>query len=121
MRDYFWNLWLWARGIRWLWSKRVDFRYEDGTPPFSSRYGYTIAYQDGWGPVSFLLPYLTTYLWGTIAGYGVVSLSRAWHDRQSISPFAKFMTRALDWIFPGKHGVNTGPRLWGSVCLRKMP
>lgn len=110
MNQYLHNLALWAKGIRWLWTKRVY------TVEVAER--GSILYKPGWGPWSFLPVYLTTYLAGTLAGYGVVSLSRAWYDRRDRSRFARFMTRLLDWIFPGRHGMLTGPRLWGSVNLR---
>lgn len=94
-----------------------------------------VRYKPGWGPWKFLPVYLTTYLAGTIAGYGVVSLSRAWYDRSELymdavvgvrgsgkvytHPFARFMTRLLDWAFPGSaHGRHTGPRLWGVEGVR---
>lgn len=94
-----------------------------------------LLYKSGWGPWSFAPLYATTYLAGTLAGYGVVSLSRAWADRsrfivvagwgdplQYKHPFARFMTRLLNWIFPGsQHGILAGPRLWGSVNLRDKP
>lgn len=47
----------------------------------------TITYKPGWGPWKFLPIYLTTYLAGTLAGYGVVSLSRAWYDRSQLCAF----------------------------------
>jgi hypothetical protein len=59
-----------------------------------------------------------------------VSLSRAWHDRSTvvayndkarhIYPFARFMTRLLNWLVPGKHGVNTGGWLWGTASKRSF-
>lgn len=106
MTAYLRNLTLWARGIRWLWSR--ECRTVGG-----------IKYKPGWGPWRFLPVYCTTYLLGTLCGYGVVSLSRVWYDRRERSAFARFMTRLLDWAFPGSaHGRHTGPRLWGSVSLR---
>jgi hypothetical protein len=82
-------------------------------------YDDLITYKPGWGPWKFLPVYLTTYLAGTLAGYGVVSLSRAWADRRDAHAFARLMTRLLNWIFPGaKHGILAGPRLFGSVNLR---
>lgn len=121
------TIWLWLRGIRWLWTRQGD----------------GITYKPGWGPWKFLPVYLTTYLAGTIAGYGVVSLSRAWYERSKLMrtlagmehpgededcralgcrpahPFARFMTRLLDWAFPGSaHGRHTGPRLWGVEGVR---
>lgn len=117
----------WALGIGWLWTRQGD----------------GITYKPGWGPLwprPFLLVYLTTYLAGTIAGYGVVSLSRAWWERSLVirehhvangggmftvtyrgaaHPFARFMTRLLDWAFHGSaHGRHTGPRLWGVEGIR---
>lgn len=102
-----------------------------------------VRYKPGWGPWKFLPVYLTTYLAGTIAGYGVVSLSRAWYERSQkirmadgkvltpvtpglyfrgekwAHPFARFMTRLLDWAFPGSaHGRHAGPRLWGVQGIR---
>jgi hypothetical protein len=126
MRAYLRNLSLWARGIRWLWSRRwiaylpvrggVDL-FADGNTSAPDTYG--IKYKPGWGPWRFLPVYLTTYLAGTLAGYGVVSLSRAWYDRREKARFAATMTLLLDWAFPGSaHGRHTGPRLWGSVNLR---
>ena len=126
----------WAKGIRWLWSRNFQSAHDaqmlDG-----------IYYKPGWGPWKFLPVYLTTYLAGTIAGYGVVSLSRAWYERSQkirmadgkvltpvtpglyfrgekwAHPFARFMTRLLDWAFPGSaHGRHTGPRLWGVEGIR---
>lgn len=128
-KQYLRNLSLWLRGIRWLWT-RLD------KPD-----GYTL--KPGWTPLKFLPVYLTTYLAGTLLGYGVVSLSRAWYDRSqwrckvcgqvegswhdghkvvwTRSEFARFMTRLLDWAFPGSaHGRHTGPRLWGSVNQREV-
>ena len=78
----------------------------------------TLDYKPGWGPWTFLLPYLTTYLAGTLLGYGVVSLSRVWYCQQDVSRSARFMTRLLDRLFPGEHGVNTGFWLWGSTPRR---
>ena len=115
MNTYLRNLSLWLRGFGKL---------------------RTLRYKPGWGPWAFLLPYCTTYLLGTLAGYGVVSLSRAWFDRSTIRrndyeseddgagdrwryPFARWVTRLLNWAFPGsRHGRETGPRLWGSENLR---
>jgi hypothetical protein len=134
MKQYFKNLWLWSH-VWWLWTRRLHatiggVEMEQG-----------IVYKPGWGPWKFLPIYLTTYLAGCLCGYGVVSLSRAWYDRSRMCispgcnedfhktqrqykfipkyPFARFMTRALNWAFPGsRHGRETGPRLWGSVNLR---
>lgn len=102
MKDYLRNLWLWLSGYTRL--RELD-------------------YKPGWGPWKFLIPYSTTYLAGTLAGYGVASLSWSWYERSMSDkyPFARFMTRLLDWLVPGKHGINAGPRLWDSVCLREMP
>lgn len=102
------TIWLWLRGIRWLWA-RLEGPDE--------RVG--IHYKPGWGPWSFLPVYCTTYLGGVIAGYGVVSLSRAWYDRSETHTFARLMTHILDALPPkGRHGVFTGPRLWGSKSIR---
>lgn len=122
MKQYGLNLWLWLTG----WRRLKEIQYKQGWSAC------------GWKPFWFV--YGTTYLAGTLAGYGVVSLSRAWYDRSLIGggveswvdehnryrmrgiprhPFAGFMTRLLDWAFPGSaHGRHTGPRLWGSVNLR---
>jgi hypothetical protein len=96
---------------------------------------HTIPYKDGWsawGWKPFWVVYLLDYSIATLLGMGCVSLSRWWYDRSRIlkgpdagdrhlefkHPFSRFMTRALDWAFPGsKHGRHTGPRLWGSVDL----
>lgn len=123
MKDYARNLWLWLTG----WSKLDTLEFKDGWTAW------------GWKP--FWFPYATTYLLGCLAGYGVVSLSRAWYERGSrvryltrydergkivsttmtwVHPFAHLMTRILNWLVPGKHGVNAGGILWGSKCLRKM-
>lgn len=121
MKDYARNLWLWLTG----WSKLDTLEFKDGWTAW------------GWKP--FWFPYATTYLLGCLAGYGVVSLSRAWYERSECFrgpmgniihmpghrwtpayPFAAFMTRRLNWLVPGKHGVNAGGLLWGSKCLRKM-
>lgn len=152
MRNYLRNLSLWLRGIRWLWthnsSRLVLVTQIEGCDWYIRKGGFwsfpaamAITYKPGWGPWRFLPIYLTTYLAGTLAGYGVVSLSRAWYDRSvvvildpqgrieidgdrwtAVYPFARFMTRLLDWAFPGsRHGRHTGPRLWGSVNLRDKP
>lgn len=147
---YFRNLWAWLRGIRWLWSHNTEGLVRVGDVWVATIISHrqnvpaslAITYKPGYGPWRFLPIYLTTYLAGTLAGYGVVSLSRAWFDRSALKrdadgdvihspratprrderwahPFARFMTRLLNWIFPGaKHGMLTGPRLWGSVNLR---
>lgn len=153
----------WALGIAWLWTRQISRWVEIDThqPPIfvpqlrfqrQHQHGivlnieHLIRYKPGWGPLwprPFLLVYLTTYLAGTIAGYGVVSLSRAWYERSQkirmadgkvltpvtpglyfrgekwAHPFARFMTRLLDWAFPGSaHGRHTGPRLWGVEGIR---
>lgn len=141
---YLHNLWLWLRGVRWLWTRQGI--YGSSLTPTADiaqrQWPRLIFYKPGYGPWRFLAVYLTTYLAGTLAGYGVVSLSRAWYERSIICalcgnefghhgytvrmhkwkpahPFARFMTRLLDWIFAGSaHGRHTGPRLWGSENLR---
>ena len=106
------DLWLWARGWPHLWNGKPHGR----TPELAT----AISYKPHWGPFTFALMYGTTYLGGTLAGYGVVSLSRAWHERRGISPFAAFMTRFLDWLVPGKHGALTGGWLWGTASRRNL-
>jgi hypothetical protein len=100
VKTYLHNWSIYLRGFRWLW--RTDM----------------ILYKPGWTPARFLVPYCTTYLLGTLFGCGVVSLSRWWYDRREHHAFSRWMTRLLDWAFPGsKHGRHTGPRLWGSKDL----
>jgi hypothetical protein len=110
------DLWLWATGIPHLFNGK----------PHGRKGGEQVAisYRDNWGPKSFLVLYLSTYLAATLCGYGIVSLSRAWHDR-SVAPsgrykFATWMTRALDWLVPGEHGALTGPWLWGTSSKRSF-
>jgi len=121
---------LWARGLPRLFSGQPLGR--EGGPLFR------VSYKPGWGPWSFLPLYCTTYLAGTVLGYGVVSLSRAWYQRSLVTrdlrygplyayidgrhvyPFAWFMTRLLNWLVPGKHGVHTGPWLWGTASRRNL-
>lgn len=125
-KDYFRNYTLWWKG----WKRLGELKYKKR-----------------WGPRSFMIPYGTTYLAGVVAGYGVVSLSRAWYERSdrmyyafrkkdSVThakqlscegancyrayPFAHFMTRLLNWLVPGEHGEETGGWLWESKCLRRM-
>ena len=118
-----WNLYL--RGFRWLWTHEVVEGSNGKVYPVRSTRDFQsteyILYKPGWTPWKFLPLYLTTYLAGTLLGYGVVSLSRAWYERRNTSKFAKFMTRLLDWAFPGKHGVDTGGWLWGSIPARRVP
>lgn len=126
VRDYFRNLYLWLRGIRWLWTRRSALSVAGTNPALEAKWIY---YKPGWTPLKFLPVYLTTYLAGTLLGYGVVSLSRAWYDRREKSRFAHVMTRLLNWIeyhwrrvfnLPKQreHGAVAGGRLWGSVNLR---
>ena len=99
------------------------WRHLDGSPYQVGPRTWTIDYKPGWGPVNFGLMYATTYLAGTLVGYGVVSLSRAWYERSKAGdryPFAKFMTRFLNWLLPGKHGIKTGGWLWGTASRRNM-
>lgn len=143
-------LWTWAKGIRWLWTRELT-RFSDGVLRFKRDVGVPveqncIVYKPGWGPWKFLPVYLTTYLAGVLAGYGCISLSRAWYERSQVTvnaggtrvfqgatasvpvilghgevwahPFARRMTRVLNWIFGGKHGLYTGPRLWGVGSVR---
>lgn len=109
------DLKLWATGWPHLWN---------GKPHGRGPEKHSIRYKPGWGPWSFSLLYATTYLAGTLAGYGVVSLSRAWYERSqapfSSYPFARFMTRLLDWLVPGKHGAHTGGWLWATASRRNM-
>ena len=113
------DLHLWATGLPHLWN---------GQPHGRDRLRFAISYKPGWGPWSFLLLYCTTYLAGTVCGYGVVSLSRAWYQRSLVKwasgrpkyRFAHRMTRLLNWLVPGKHGVHTGPWLWGTHSWRNL-
>lgn len=138
MKQYLHNLWLWAH-VWWLWTRRSPYPDENKDHTWQAGMVY---YKPGWSPLKFLPIYMTSYLAGTLCGYGVVSLSRAWYDRSvwycivcgkhegslhsghdvvwsPVHPFARFMTRALNWLFPGsRHGRETGPRLFGSVNLR---
>ncbi len=110
------DLRLWATGWPCLWSRK---------PHGAGPHKVSIHYKAGWGPWSFALLYATTYLAGTLAGFGVVSLSRAWYYRSGALPrgryrFACFMTRLLDWLVPGKHGAHTGGWLWNTASRRPM-
>ena len=111
LRNILSDLWLWLTGWPHLWNGKPHGRGENTA---------RIYYKAGWNPYRFALMYATTYLAGTLLGYGVVSLSRVWYYRQQISPFAKFMTRLLDWLVPGKHGALTGPWLWGTASRRQL-
>jgi hypothetical protein len=114
------DLWVWATGWPHLWNGKPHGRAGGTLAP--------ITYKPGWGPWKFALMYATTYLAGTLAGYGVVSLSRAWYERSHPHgyhggpkyPFARFMTRLLNWLVPGKHGVHTGPWLWNTASRRPL-
>lgn len=135
-RQYVRNWGLYVRGVRWLWT-----RDQTNGPSADGAYwveALSIRYKPGYGPWRFLPIYLTTYLASVCLGLGVVSLSRWWYDRSheyctvcglgagphhgshvavwAKHPFSRFMTRLLDWAFPGKeHGKHTGPgNLWGS-------
>jgi len=130
MIEYLRNWGLYLRGLRWLWTQRID-----PTDPLRSQIaGATILYKPNFGPWKFLPIYLTTYLAGTLFGCGVVSLSRWWADRSEFvrsvrgqefdqwffvptHPFSRFMTRQLDRVFDTQHGALAGPRLWGSTDL----
>jgi hypothetical protein len=110
------DLALWARGLPCLFSGRSLGRSEG--------LAMAVQYKPGWGPWSFLPLYCTTYLAGTLLGYGVVSLSRAWWERSQEPTgkyvFARLMTRLLDRLVPGDHGAHTGPWLWGSASRRNL-
>jgi hypothetical protein len=106
MKTYLRNWSLYLRGFRWCWTLQ----------------GVGITYKPGWGPWRFLIPYCTTYFLGTLCGCGVQSLSRWWYGRSRIlwpeRPVSRFMTRLLDWAFPGSaHGRHTGKILWNSEDL----
>ncbi len=132
IRQYLTNWSLYVRGFRYLWTRR----YESPVQVTG------IYYKPGWGPWRFLPVYLTTYLLGTLAGFGVQSLSGAWGERASrvtvhewhyftdgskassdwdfTYPHSRRLARAVDWFFekvlrqgPG-HCAKVGPRLWGS-------
>jgi len=145
-RQYWTNWWLFLH-FHWLWTRNAKRDIAAELAP-----DYYIRYKPGWGPWKFLPVYLTTYLLGTLAGHGVVSLSRVWYERSELCgheydrngekelckhwpvnhpilmfdghkfaprhPFARFMTRLLNWLVPGKHGALTGGRLWGSKSIR---
>jgi hypothetical protein len=130
VKQYFRNLWLWARGIRWLWTRDAS-RYAlmpdsqgrrviyVGLGGKTFDYDDLITYKPGWGPWKFMPVYLTTYALANVLGYGIVSYSRVLYERREQSRYAHVATRLLNWIFPGdKHGIFTGPRLFGSVNLR---
>lgn len=102
MKAYLRNLGLWLTG----WGKLGTLAYQPGWTAW------------GWKP--FWVLYATTYLGGVLLGFGVVSLSRAWYERREISRFAHLMTRLLNWLVPGKHGMHTGGWLWGSKSVRRM-
>lgn len=53
-------LWIWAKGIRWLWTRQ----------------GEAITYKPGWGPWKFLPIYLFDYGLAVLLGYGCISISR---------------------------------------------
>ncbi len=107
-REHLRSIGLYIRGFRWLWTRR-----EDGplrcTRPLENGIRYK---PGGWGPWKFLPVYLTTYLLGVVAGFGVVSISRAATDKP--------IGRVIDWFFERvlrqgpNHCANTGPALWGS-------
>lgn len=126
------DLCLWFTGWPHLWSRRPH-----GKGPNKE----AITYKRGYGPWRFAPIYATTYLFATLAGYGVVSLSRAWYERSFVMvkgktvsggdwsatelrhryPFAAFMTRFLNWLLPGDdHGAHTGDWLWGTASRRNM-
>lgn len=116
LRNILRDFWIWLTGWPHLWS-----RTPHGRPGGSMD---TIRYRPGWGPWTFMFLYATTYLAGTLCGYGIVSLSRAWYQR-SLHPtgkyrLARFMTRLLDWLVPGKHGAHTGGWLWATASRRNM-
>lgn len=88
---------------------------EEDCPPGVDPEVWGIRYKDGWGPWRFLPIYLSTYLIGTLAGFGVVSISKV-ADGTRIG-------RLIDWFFekvlrqgPG-HCQGAGPRLWGSRSI----
>lgn len=126
----YWRNWrLYLCGFRWIFTRNLNTYTGDAVPNES----VWIRYKPHWGPWRFLLPYCTTYLLGVLFGCGVVSLSRWWWERSIAEeqfdvlrkgfyrtryPFSRFMTRALNWAFPGsRHGRETGPRLWRSKDL----
>lgn len=113
------DLWLWLTGWPHLWN---------GKPHGAGPHKSGIRYKAGWGPWTFGLMYATTYLAGTVSGYGVVSLSRAWYERSQTKDahgrpryvWARFMTRLLNWLLPGKHGIHTGGWLWQTASRRNL-
>lgn len=120
-KQYLTNLGLWARGLRWCFTRRyyTDERPdvpvyvfpEEDCPPGVDPEVWGIRYKPGWGPWRFLPIYLTTYLAGTLCGFGVVSISRTFSDRK--------VGRLIDWVFwklfrQKDHCANAGPWLWGS-------
>lgn len=109
------DLWTWFTGWPHLFT---------GTPHGAGPDKVAIRYKPGWGSLTFAPLYATTYLAGTLAGYGVVSLSRAWYERSQSRRnnyrFARFMTRLLNWLVPGKHGAHTGGWLWNTASRRIM-
>lgn len=141
-------VWLWTRAV-WFDEKHDKLRTRDGLNRLVTRLSYLrrtqlCVYEDGWGmfwPRPFILLYLTTYWAATVAGCGVVSLSRWWFERSQVvltpsgrtyrrvywgprpislgrgekwaHPLSRRITEKLDDLFPGSvHGRRTGPWLW---------
>jgi hypothetical protein len=135
MSQYTKNWSLYLRGFRWLWTRKFTTE-----PELILWREWGITYKPGWSPLKFcLLVYWWDYGLGTLCGYGVVSLSRAWWERSRVRvvtsvpvraggvlighgpglyPFARFMTRLLSKVLDPEHSALTGPRLWGSKSIR---
>jgi hypothetical protein len=149
MSQYLKNWYLFLRGFAWLWDANltgladpeigcvlVDNKLHAGL--LNGREDISIKYKPGWSPLKFcLLVYWWDYGLGTLCGYGVVSLSRAWWERSQVRavtavpvragriligpyryPFARLMTRLLNRVLNPEHSALTGPRLWSSKSIR---
>lgn len=102
-QQYFRNLALWAKGIRWLWTRAIPYEvWKDWSEEsiYAVRDSH-IRYKENWTPAMFFWRvYLHDMLLACLLGRGVQSLSRA---------FQLFGER--------HHWGRTGPLLWGSVDL----
>lgn len=114
MKNYVLNCWAWLRGIPWLWTRRNDYRHEDGTPIFSVRIGQAIQYKDGWGPWSYLPVYLIDVGACVIFLAGAVEPISTFAQRHRTGTVWDKILDVIERFDPG-HGANSGSALWGTT------
>ena len=110
MSNYLKNVYMFFRGIPWLWTRDLD---RLAPAEAAALNGQTISYKPNWTPEIFLLLYLIDYGFNCLVlANQIVSVSAYCFIRRKSQPW-KSLGAALDWI-QARHIEDAVSPLWGS-------